>query len=348
MNNIYIDESGNTGQDLLNPDQLVFVLASNNFSSDEIKTLLSGLDTSQELHFKKLKNSSKGRNSIIKLLNHELITEKNIQLCIAHKEFCTVAQIVDQLVEPVLYSRGIDIYQYGRNIAISNSLYWLGKFQWGENVFQGILSAFVKFMRSKSRTDIEHFFKLVNDLFESLKSEEKLLIEPIIESQGQIQSILETVNKYTIDLTLSNFYVLCDKWYRKINMKLTILHDDSTQIKFYKDYIAFTQTLIAPKQDVGYGSRTLIFPTQIEELKLVDSRNEIGVQLSDLIASSIGFMYSNTNPKQSPFVKEIQDSRLMKLKNSHAIWPDIKVTPEELDMSDSKGKNILDFLASHM
>lgn len=34
-NTIYFDESGNTGQDMLNKDQKVFVLASVNFNEDQ-------------------------------------------------------------------------------------------------------------------------------------------------------------------------------------------------------------------------------------------------------------------------------------------------------------------------
>src|SRR5690606_20278040 len=52
---IYIDESGNTGQDLLNQDQRVFILSSNNFNDSELNELKAIFNECNELHFVKLK-----------------------------------------------------------------------------------------------------------------------------------------------------------------------------------------------------------------------------------------------------------------------------------------------------
>lgn len=65
---IYIDESGNTGQDLLNQDQRVFILSSNNFNDSELNELKAIFNECNELHFVKLKKSEKGRKAIIELL----------------------------------------------------------------------------------------------------------------------------------------------------------------------------------------------------------------------------------------------------------------------------------------
>ena len=90
----------------------------------------------------------------------------------------------------------------------------------------------------------------------------------------------------------------------------------------------------------------MTFPTQIKSLKLVNSSDYISVQLSDLIASTIAFMYNNKNAKQNSFVEEIKKSKLIGLSNFHTLWPEPKITPEELDMTDGKGINTLDFIAS--
>ena len=47
MTVIYCDESGNSGQDLLDPSQPHFVLASNNYEIEEAKDLLSLVATPQ-------------------------------------------------------------------------------------------------------------------------------------------------------------------------------------------------------------------------------------------------------------------------------------------------------------
>jgi len=343
---IYIDESGNTGQDLLNSEQKVFVLASNNFSKREIDILTSIFDNQKEIHFKKLKNSDKGRSSIIKLLNHDLITEENIICVTAHKEFSTVGQIVDQIIEPVLYDYGIDIYLYGQNISATNFIFYFGNFFWEKEVYKQLLDAFIFMVRNKTKESIIEFYKNADKLYKQAKTKERGLLQPIMNSKSQINEILEGINKFTVDLTLSSFYILCDLWYKKLNHKINIVQDSSKQIEHYKEYIEFTKNLDIETQEVGFDSRTITFPTQIEKLELVSSENYLGVQISDLIASSIAYMYNNENPKQKKFVEEIQNSKLLGLSNYFTIWPSTEITPRELKMEKGEGQNILDFLAN--
>ena len=345
---IYIDEAGNTGQDLMNLDQIVFVLASNNFSADEINTLASLFEDKTELHFKKLKDSDKGRNSIIQFLNHPLINEERIICSTIHKEYATVAQIVDQIIEPVLYDNNIDIYQYGQNIAMTNFIIHFGNFFWDKVCYKAMLHSFIEMMRKKTENCISEFYKNAKCLFNSAKSKERRLLEPILDSEKQIAEILKGVDKFTIDVTLSSFYILSDLWHKKTNKKLNIIQDSSKQIEYYQEYIDFTKALNIPKQEIGFGSRKMTFPTQIEKIELVDSENYLGVQISDLIASSLAFMYSNKNDKQKKLVAEIQKSKLVQLSNYHTVWPNTDVTPKDLKMEKGDGQNVLDFLATQM
>lgn len=343
---IYIDESGNTGQDLLNQDQKVFILSSNNFNESEINELKGIFNDCDELHFVKLKNSEKGRKAIIQFLNHKLITEKNIISVVAHKEIIAVGQIVDQLIEPVLFDNGIDIYKYGENIAATNFIFHFGNFLWDKDLYNEMLNTFITMIRSKESSDIDSFYKVVQKLYDSELTKEKALLYPILLSKEQIEDILENVKKFTIDVTLSSFYVLCDLWFKKTQQKLDIIQDDSKQIESQKEFIEFSKSINIEPTEVGYGSRKLVFPTQINSLELVGSEEFSGVQISDLIASSLAFMYNNKNPKQEKFVEQIQESKLLQLSNYHTIWPSSEITPEELNMQSGEGINILDFLAS--
>jgi hypothetical protein len=189
---IYFDEAGNTGQDLLNEDQKVFVLASNNYSANEIEILTSLFLDKSEIHFKQLKDSKAGRASIIEFLNHPLITEKNISCFTVHKEYATVAHIVDQLIEPVLYKAGLDIYKFGENIALTNFIIHFGNFFWEKDIYIKMLNSFIEMMRTKQDTSINKFYSTVLSLYNSSKTKEKHLIEPILSSRKQIKSILRT------------------------------------------------------------------------------------------------------------------------------------------------------------
>lgn len=347
--NIYIDEAGNTGQDLLNAAQGVFVLASNNYSDRELRILSSLFSNLNELHFIKLKESNSGRIEILSLLDHPLIIEKHINCFIAHKAYVATAQIVDRLIEPVMYDKNIDIYKGGTNIAMANFIYHLGMGQiWDKLIFERMLKAFMEMMRKKREEDIEEFYNSLEVLSNHPNTKERDLIDPILESKHQIQEILHSIDKFALDVTLSGFYILCDKWYKKTKNKLRIIQDDSKQIEHYKEHIDFTTKLKIEQKNIGYDSRRMIYPTQISALNLVPSDSSLGVQISDILASSIAFMYNNKNTKQKNFVEKIKISKLVNLTNHYTVWPNEKVTPEQLEMNKGEGENILDFLAMHM
>lgn len=345
---IYLDESGNTGQDLLNKDQKVFVLATHNFSNTELNTLSTLFENSGEIHFMKLRKSERGRGEIINFLNHPLITSDNILCSIAHKELSTVGHIVDRLIEPIFYENNIDIYQYGKNIAITNFLFYFGNFFWDKQLYSELLISFIKMIRIKDNSSIEDFYLNVNSLLLSDKTEQKELLFPLIESKKIVNNILNNIDKFSLDLTVSSFYIICDLWYRKTEEKLSIIQDDSKQMEHFKEFIELTRTLAIPNQEIGFGNRKMIFPTQIEKLELVNSESSLGVQIADLIGSSITFMYNNVNIKQEPFVKQIQNSKLLSLDNYHTIWPRSDVSSIELGMNVIGGENVLDFLARNL
>ena len=189
---IYFDESGNTGQDMLNADQKVFVLASVNYNIEQLNQLKSIFDNNHEVHFKNLKNSSNGRKKIIEFLNHELIKEDHIIFYVVHKEFNICGQITDQLIETVIHKNGFDLYKHGKHIAFSNWIYYFGNFFWNKNLYNDLIENFVLMIRNKSKESITQFYLTANELYNSVK--EKQIIKPIIESEKQIDSVSRSWN----------------------------------------------------------------------------------------------------------------------------------------------------------
>lgn len=345
---IHFDEAGNTGQDLLNDDQKVFVLSSVRFTENEKKELFKIFETDEELHFQKLKKSQKGREQILNFINHPLIQEKNILASACHKKFATVAHIVDQLIEPVMYDNGIDLYIDGRNLIYSNHIFYLSELVWDKIEFAKIMKLFIQMMRKKDNNSVDDFYKNLIEFSKLVDLQSKeLFIDPIIESKKQIQQTLEIANKFTIDVTLSIFFQICNLWYQELNTKIDVIFDNSKQIEFHKEFIESMRNMNIEKQFVGYGEKTMIFPAQIDSLELKDSSTELSLQFADLIASTIAFMYNNQNSNQNDFVKKIQQSKLLNLSNYHVIWPYPNFSPKDIGMENSKGNNILDFLANY-
>ena len=210
-NLLSFDESGNTGQDLRNKDQKAFVLASVRFDPKEVEKLNAIFTGSQEIHFKNLKKSKIGREQILEFINHELITEESILCSVSDKEYVVVAQIIDQLGETVLHKNNIDIYQFGLNLTYTNSFYYFGKFLWNKQLYDSVLHSFIQMIRLKNEQSVSHFYAAVNKLYDNVNTKESEVLLPIIHSSYYIEEILEAVNKFTLDVTLSSFMVVCDK-----------------------------------------------------------------------------------------------------------------------------------------
>lgn len=125
---IYFDEAGNSGQNLLDSDQPIFVMASVNFTEDEAKKILAPIETaSNEFHFIKLKKYRKQQLQVIKALNNKLITSKCVKILYYDKRYSLIAHLVDQLIETSFYHIGLDLYKKGLNLTYTNSIYFYGK-----------------------------------------------------------------------------------------------------------------------------------------------------------------------------------------------------------------------------
>lgn len=348
---IYFDESGNSGTNLLDKEQPIFLLFSHDYTLEQATEILRPLlevSKAIELHFKNLKKWPKSQKALLECLNHEMINESSIYHYFAHKEFMVVIQIVDQLIETVLYSNGIDIYKGGRNISMANLIYIMGKNVWDRDLFEKMCRDFVAWFRSNDIQKSEVFYDTVAQLAATLSNEEeKMLIRLIAMSRLERSVIQDSWTKYTLDATLSCFIDHCQFWAKKYGKPFDIVFDNSKQIDYWTDMIKF-MTDSLPTQEVGYGSRKHKYPLLINNLSLQDSAQSIPIQLADVLGSALNYARtSKLKGNFDPFAEEILSSRLGKCR-FNLMWPSTEMTPEELDMEDESGTNPLDFLAANL
>lgn len=160
MIDITFDESGNTGADLLNKEQPVFILASSNYTVEEAERLLTIFEQKQgqEVKFKNIKRRENNHKKIIDFMS-QIATdkEKNI-VTIYHKEFVLITHIVDPIIESEMHDRGIDIYKKGLNIALSNIHYKSINNLCSKKVSDGFKKSFTDMVRDQKKENIEKFY----------------------------------------------------------------------------------------------------------------------------------------------------------------------------------------------
>jgi len=345
---IYFDEAGNTGPNLLDTTQPYHILLSHNFNDRETLEILSRILNEKiqgnELHFSSLKRKYKYQQLINEIINIPDL-EGRVFYSTSDKSFCIVGQIVDQLMEPVFYDMGYDLYQSAGNLQLTNYIYFQGNHHWNKNLFDTMCSSFYSLIKNKSQEDIENFYHAVFKLYNSLNPQDKTMIFPLLISRNQIGEILESVEKYTLDITLSNFIVQCNEWGKRLDDNINVIFDDSRQLEYYKEFILF-HTKNMPPQEAGYGSRKLKYPLPIDGINATSSENNLQIQLADILASSISYALTTTrqkNIKTNVFANSIVESKLMNI-HCHTVFP---TTHIENIKEESEGNNILDYLSTH-
>lgn len=343
---VAFDESGNTGQNLLDPNQPYFALASVHFESSELAEILDIFDSSAiELHFKSLKKYTKSRNQIIQFCNLGSINYSNVKYYVADKKYSLIAHIVDRFIEPVMYNMGKDIVKDRSNIVMANVLYSICGQSKNKALVDDFLSAFQTFIREPSDETIQNFYASTSSLN---KPENPHLFLDMIESSRAIKGeIISGIESYSIDLTLPLFIVLADRWNKEFDSKFEITHDDSKAVDFWQSLLSLlSDSDKMENKEVGFGENKMTYPLNFTKLELVDSKRYPQVQVADLIASAICFGLKNLHHiENDAFVSDLWSSKLFKIFN-HSLMPTDSETLEKyIREGDQDGNSSLDYLA---
>ena len=345
------DESGNTGADLLNGDQPTFVLASCDFSIDEAEALLQIVsdDRTKELKLSKVKKSAAGRNGIIRFLSDPLLCKERAKVFYFHKQYMALTKIIDLLVENLAYRDGIDLYKNGGNIALSNLHYYCIPTYCGEDLFNQMLSSFVRMFRERTAASIDYFYGTVVSLYEQCQDTDfKPMFLPIIASNEIIIDVLRDNKITALDPAIPAFFTHGTIWGEQYGTCFKILHDESKPIAREQETLEQLMDLNGPYQKIGYDRRTFEFPIRSDGIEFGDSKADSRLQVADLISGSCNhWARGNADARyQDDLWKELNSLDMTKLAVG-VVWPSPDVTPEEMETGGGCGVNPVDVITRY-
>lgn len=343
-----MDEAGNTGSNICNEDQTIFVLSTISFSDEELDSIRKDILYNKEMHFVDMKKSKNGRDIIKKILSLDIINEEHVQYEYIDKQFCIYAQIVDMTIEPVFHSiLRYNFYKNKYNIKIANLFYIFMLKHKNKNLVKEYLQSFEDMMRQQTDDYINKFYDKNEALIVSADTNDdlKIILQFIQMSKNIKDAVIPYGDKYCLDTTLTSFINLVNYWSTKHNSKLNIITDNSKQLKD-KETIIKELTSIKHETIVGHGSRKHKYPLAIDSFTMVDSSNNFGVQLADIIASAVAFCINNKSKKYERFQKELCDSNILKIRCLNIMPSDY----EYLNTIDDKPDDIdpIDFLEKEL
>lgn len=347
--NVYIDESGNTGPNLLDRYQPVYVLASLSFSDEDenaISHIFKG-SKGNELHFVDLIRSRSGNRKILELMESPLLAPERIKLYVAHKPLMLVAKLVDLLLEPLYELRGECIYKHGKNIALSNLIYFVTPAFCGEGRFVAFQATFQKMIRMKDRTSIMDFYASVKDLRTSCNKDEfKIIIEDILKTEAILDDILPSLPVTILDPALPLLFVLCGAWGEQFSKSFNLICDESKPIAHDRKLLEALMEPALKKVRIGYDSRRISLPLRVSTLKFADSRKSFLIQIADLLAGACAYWAKRVagHVDQNNSLSRSIGAVMPKL-TINTIWPSTNISSLEIGSNEEGGTDPIDYVA---
>src|SRR5437588_848033 len=127
MTTIFMDESGYTGQDLLDTSQRFFCLATHSLSEQECQERVARIFSkvkAPELKYKQLTRSG-NYDLILRFLEELAWTPKQVKVKIYDKRYELTMRIVQNLIQPIMKKQGNDLRIKGQDKALAYNMYQL-------------------------------------------------------------------------------------------------------------------------------------------------------------------------------------------------------------------------------
>ena len=331
---VYLDEAGYTGPDLANREQLVYVLASTSLSEDHARALLDACfrrnHQGRELKHSRLSRTKIWRTEVIEFVRQ--LPKDAIAYFAVHKEFALLAFFIDFWFEPLAYQDGVNLYDQGANIALSNVSYITLQTTLGREGCGELLRRFQVMTRDRTSFAYDSFWQSFYDAVNKHDSIEKALGALIAAEQRLGPAHLQRLPADLLDL---GDYGLLDTvvyWRKKSpGVQFDLVHDRSKMIERHRERWVKILKPDNPKAVVGSDRRTIEFPLPVRTLRLAESHTLAGLQVADLVA---GTAYAVWNAKarnqQSEYTRALMEAGIAE-GTAGGIWPTKMISPEELE-----------------
>lgn len=336
---IYCDESGFSGNNLLNAAQPYFVVGTVAVGADEAAEIVAKARTDfrlqgPELKGKKLLQHAGGRKAMASILK---AVDGRAKAAIFEKRFALACKLFEYIFEPPLAKNSVVFYGLAFHRFIANLLYlhFTQNARYAEEIFDG----FEKFM--SQNFDEKKLAFLTSKLLplerppalELIAAFTLANIDSVRAEMASLQGDAEKVGKWVLDLTSTGVWAILCEW-AETHDQLEVFCDDSAPIA---DNAAL-QTAMVGNTDRYYhtvmGDKRYFTFNLVKPIELVKSIETPGVQIADVVASATRAVVTNPRDTQLDLLK-VGASRAF---GKYPVIPDL----DEVDLtSPSAERNYL-------
>lgn len=356
--NIFIDESGYTGGNLLDQAQPVFALASIALPDDITAQLVTAHFTgvqAAELKHSRLAKYASGRRRVVEFVRKLNLLTNDLGRPVAsafvvHKKFSLLALAVDLWVEPAAEIGGIDLYKDGANLALANVAFAV--LELVPDFFTLFLKAFDHMMRERSADSYHKFWKLVDNAYRKpceITGQQKIqrMVKKVIIAFLAARKVLSLdyligLPQHALDIAMSTITATVHHWSNQTKESLRLNLDES---KYYADFEWIWKEITRPDLPrasfSGPNDFQLSYPLNIEATIPADSKAFHQLQFADIISGAVAECIRNSIEPEtdSTYADELRDAGICNFL-IRTVWPSSNVTPEEMGTSQMSGKHL--------
>lgn len=342
---VAFDEAGNTGQNLLDPNQPVFVTAGVFLSDVEIDDMRAhlGWAEDEELHFKVLKRSRKGIAMILRVFESPIITDASVKAFAIHKPFMVTTKIIDMLMEELAHRHGLDLYRDGGAHATANLFHAVGPAFCGPERYREMLLGFVTMVRTGRPSAIRRFYDGLRDMYAVCEDGTFAAgIATLIATEEIIGDVLSGRGLTDLDPAIPAFIQVAGAWDAQLRREWHVVHDESKPIAYEQDRIeCFFDHPDEPRQGVGRGNHYVELPLRATKLELRPSHEVAQIQIADVLASATAYVLRGVSDPsfRDELWDELAVSPLMELSIGR-VWPSTEMDPAELGRTGDDGSMV--------
>lgn len=293
--NIYFDESGFTGNNLLNEKQNYFAYASVATNPDEAKEIVARIMKQYgvqggELKGKNLVKFARGRRAMDDILTH---FEGRVKISISDKKYALAGKFFEYIFEPSLAEISSLFYGINFHLFIANILYveFIARGAGAEVIF----NEFESLMREMDETKLASIFSssVHRENSPILTQIREFAIHQIDDIRGELDSLRGGVTgKWILDLTGSALGSLLGHWGLMYD-EITAICDESKPLMEKNDFFDGMigrngETIFV---DSPTGKQPLTFNLS-GPIQFASSAIEHGIQIADTLAAAAVFAVS--------------------------------------------------------
>jgi hypothetical protein len=261
-----------------------------------------------------------------------------------------VTKLVDLIIEPFVYSMGVNIYKKGGNIKASNEIYYYLLEEIGRTDFESILTAFVEMIREPSKSTRSNFFNLVRQANREAQSQ-------LIESYtglilGAEKLVKDEHQKHwdgsDLDPAVPAFVQQSATWTELLECEFEIIHDKSKPIRNEQLLLEAMMSTTEEQVQIGYDRRKMSFPVKATAIQMADSAKFAQIQLADVIAGAIASCSKNALfESMTSFHEELLATKAFQ-NDFFSVWPEPKFSPEELGTTETGGEDSINYTGRYV